>query len=108
MTSPANDQVRWGEAISILVGMEALAFSVSPFTSTIPSIMAGSRADVDRIQWVVTCSGMTQMVVMQGSGAGLMPPTLTAILYSLFPRSVVALLPMSFLPGYECVTKKKN
>jgi DHA2 family multidrug resistance protein len=130
MTSPAANQVRWGAAISVLLGMVAFAFSVTTLTIAIPSIMAGLRADVDRIQWVVTSFDMTQTVVMptvgwlggmlgnrnlfltgigisllgaglggiswsleslivfqiiQGIGAGLMQPTLTAILYGLFP-----------------------
>jgi EmrB/QacA subfamily drug resistance transporter len=130
MTSPVNNRVRWGAAISLLLGMVAFAFSVSTLTIAIPSIMAGLRADVDRIQWVVTSFDMTQTVVMptvgwlggilgnrnlfltgigisligavlggmswslealivfqivQGIGAGLMQPTLTAILYGLFP-----------------------
>ncbi|MGH8069702.1 MAG: DHA2 family efflux MFS transporter permease subunit [Candidatus Entotheonellia bacterium] len=130
MTSPLNDRVRWGAAISLLLGMVAFAFSVSTLTIAIPSIMAGLRADVDRVQWVVTSFDMTQTVVMptvgwlggilgnrnlfltgigisliggtlgglswslealivfqivQGIGAGLMQPTLTAILYGLFP-----------------------
>jgi EmrB/QacA subfamily drug resistance transporter len=112
------------------MGMVAFAFSVTTLTIAIPSIMAGLRADVDRIQWVVTSFDMTQTVVMptvgwlggilgnrnlflmgigislmgaalggmswslealivfqivQGIGAGLMQPTLTAILYGLFP-----------------------
>jgi MFS transporter, DHA2 family, multidrug resistance protein len=130
MTSPASNQVRWGAAISVLLGMVAFAFSVSTLTIAIPSIMAGLRADVDRIQWVITSFDMTQTVVMptvgwlggilgnrnlflagigisligatlggiswslealivfqivQGIGTGLMQPTLTAILYDLFP-----------------------
>lgn len=128
--APVNEQVRWGAAVSVLLGMVAFAFSVSTLTIAIPSIMAGLRADVDRIQWVVTSFDMTQTVVMptvgwlggilgnrnlflagigislvgaclggmswslealivfqilQGIGAGLMQPTLTAILYGLFP-----------------------
>jgi EmrB/QacA subfamily drug resistance transporter len=127
---PVNEQIRWGAAISVLLGMVAFAFSVTTLTIAIPSIMAGLRADVDRIQWVVTSFDMTQTVVMptvgwlggilgnrnlflvgiaislvgaclggmswslealivfqifQGIGAGLMQPTLTAILYGLFP-----------------------
>jgi EmrB/QacA subfamily drug resistance transporter len=130
MTSSGNPRVQWGAAISVLLGMVAFAFSVTSLTIAIPSIMAGLRADVDRIQWVVTSFDMTQTVVMptvgwlggtlgnrnlfltgigisligaalgglswslealivfqvvQGIGAGLMQPTLTAILYGLFP-----------------------
>jgi DHA2 family multidrug resistance protein len=130
MAAPVNDQVRWGAAISLLLGMVAFAFSVSTLTIAIPSMMAGLRAAVDRVQWVVTSFDMTQTVVMptvgwrggtlgnrnlfltgiggsllggilggmswslealivfqivQGIGAGLMQPTLTAILYGLFP-----------------------
>jgi EmrB/QacA subfamily drug resistance transporter len=130
MATSVNEQIRWGAAISVLLGMVAFAFSVTTLTIAIPSIMAGLRADVDRIQWVVTSFDMTQTVVMptvgwlggilgnrnlfltgigisligaclgglswslealivfqivQGIGAGLMQPTLTAILYGLFP-----------------------
>lgn len=130
MPNPTNDQVQWGAVISVLLGMVAFAFSVTSLTISIPSIMAGLSADVDRIQWVVTSFDMTQTVVMptvgwlggilgnrnlfltgigisllgaclggmawslealiafqvlQGVGAGLMQPTLTAILYGLFP-----------------------
>jgi EmrB/QacA subfamily drug resistance transporter len=132
MTSSGGTQIRWGAAISVLLGMVAFAFSVTTLTIAIPSIMAGLRADVDRIQWVVTSFDMTQTVVMptvgwlggilgnrnlfltgigisligaalgglswslealivfqivQGIGAGLMQPTLTAILYGLFPTN---------------------
>jgi EmrB/QacA subfamily drug resistance transporter len=130
MAAAVNDRVQWGAAISVLLGMVAFAFSVSTLTIAIPSIMADLRADVDRVQWVVTSFDMTQTVVMptvgwlggilgnrnlflagigisllgaclgglswslealivfqilQGIGAGLMQPTLTAILYGLFP-----------------------
>jgi MFS family permease len=64
MTSPANDQVCWGGAIGIPLGMVTPAIRASTFTSASPSIMTGLRADVDRIRWVVTSSGMTQTVVM--------------------------------------------
>lgn len=129
-SSPPPDQVPWGAVLSVLLGMVAFAFSVTTLTISIPSIMAGLSADIDRIQWVVTSFDMTQTIVMptvgwlgalcgnrnlfltgigisivgaslggmawnlealitfqivQGIGAGLMQPTLTAILYGLFP-----------------------
>jgi hypothetical protein len=69
--SSLNKQVRWGAAVSLFLGMVAFAFSVSTLIISIPRIMAGLRADVDRLQWVVTSFDVTQTVVM---------PTLTAIL----------------------------
>src|SRR5688572_30656551 len=68
MTSPATNQVRCGAAISVLLGMVAFAFSVTTLTIAIPSIMAGLRADGDRIRWVVTSFDMTQTVVMPTVG----------------------------------------
>jgi EmrB/QacA subfamily drug resistance transporter len=68
MASPTNEPVQWGAVISVLLGMVAFAFSVSPLNIAIPSIMADLSADVDRIQWVVTAIDMTQTVVMPTVG----------------------------------------
>ncbi len=131
MANPtADDEVKWGAVISVLLGMVAFAFSVSSLAIAIPRIMSDLSADVDGIQWVVSGFDIVQTVVMpmvgwlggimgnrnlfltgvsismvgaslaglawslqalivfqllQGIGAGLMQPTLVAILYGLFP-----------------------
>ena len=130
MTSLADDQVRWGAVISVLLGMVAFAFSNATLNISIPRIMVDLSVDVDSIQWVASGFDIAQTVAMptvgwlggifgnrnlfltgisislvgaslaglswsleslivfqllQGIGAGLMQPTLTAILYGLFP-----------------------
>ncbi|MDH3598513.1 MAG: DHA2 family efflux MFS transporter permease subunit [Candidatus Tectomicrobia bacterium] len=130
MTNSADDQVRWGAVISVLLGIVAFAFSNATLNISIPRIMVDLSVDVDSIQWVASGFDIAQTVamptvgwlggifgnrnlfltgisislvgaslaglswsleslivfqVLQGLGAGLMQPTLTAILYGLFP-----------------------
>jgi EmrB/QacA subfamily drug resistance transporter len=68
MTNQTNDQVQWGAVASVLLGMVAFAFSVSPLNIAVPRIMADLSADVDRIQWVVTGIDIAQTVVMPTVG----------------------------------------
>ncbi len=130
MANSADDPVRWGAVISVLLGMVAFAFSMASLNISIPRIMVELSVDVDAIQWVASAFDIAQTVAMptvgwlggilgnrnlfltgisislvsaifaglswsleslivfqivQGIGAGLMQPTLIAILYGLFP-----------------------
>lgn len=62
--STADDAVKWGAVISVLLGMVAFAFSVSTLSIAIPRIMSDLSADVDGIQWVVSGFDIVQTVVM--------------------------------------------